>query len=176
MSEAAPSAPALVLPWRLIEKCLHEIDATFPCESGGVLMGCQQEASEIWVDEVIGPGPEARHERYSFEPDLSWQRARIAEHYAATGGRSTYLGDWHSHPTARHGRLSNTDRKALKTIIRAPEARCRTPLMIIFWGVPEDWSISGWQASLRPTRALGARLEVVALDLHRLAGTRSLRN
>jgi len=156
----------VMLHWRLVERCLREIDATFPRESGGVLMGRQRGQREICIDEIVGPGPNARHERYSFEPDLEWQRARIAERYARTGGKSTYLGDWHSHPEAGHGGLSNTDRTALKTIIRAPEAQCPKPLMMIFWGAPDAWSLSAWQARLRQRRVFGARLEVLPLEVH----------
>lgn len=159
----------VMLPWRLVDRCLQEIDATFPQESGGVLMGQQQGQGEIWIDEIVGPGPKARHERYSFEPDLEWQRARIAEHYATTEGRSTYLGDWHSHPEASHGGLSNTDLKALKTIIRAPKAQCPRPLMMIFWGAPDAWSLSAWQARSRQRRAFGVRLEVLPLEVHKIA-------
>lgn len=153
-----------MLPWRLIERCLEEIDATFPHESGGVLMGQQRRPGEICIDEIVGPGPNARHQRYSFEPDVEWQRARIAERFAKSSGMSTYLGDWHSHPGASHGGLSNADRKALKTIIRAPKAQCPQPLMVIFWGAPDAWSCSAWQATLR-RRALRARLEILPLEL-----------
>lgn len=154
-----------MLPWRLVERCLEEINATFPQESGGVLMGQQQGPSEIWIDGIVGPGPRARHQRYSFEPDLEWQRSRIAERYARTEGKSTYLGDWHSHPGATDGGLSNTDRSALKTIIRAPKAQCPKPLMIICWGVPGEWSFSAWQASLRKRRVLGSGLKVLPLTM-----------
>lgn len=169
MSKDTEHTPIVMLPWRLVEGCLQEIDATFPQESGGVLMGQQRPQGEICVDEVVGPGPNARHQRYSFEPDLDWQRARIAERYARTGGKSTYLGDWHSHPGASHGGLSNTDRKALKTIIRAPEAQCPRPLMIIFWGAPDAWFLSAWQARLNQRRVFGARLEVLPLKVHKIS-------
>lgn len=159
----------IMLPWRLVERCLREIDATFPQESGGVLMGQQQGQSAIYIDEIVGPGPNARHRRYSFEPDLEWQRARIAERYTRTEGKSTYLGDWHSHPEAGHGGLSDTDHRALKTIIRAPEAQCPKPLMVIFWGAPDAWSLSAWQARLRQRRFFGASLEVLPLKVHTIS-------
>lgn len=101
-------------------------------------MGRRTGINEIVVDQVIGPGPNARHERYRFEPDIHWQHAQIADHYYATGGTSTYLGGWHSHPEATHGRLSSIDRKALRTIISEPEAQCPKPLMVIFLGKPRS--------------------------------------
>lgn len=157
----------LFLPRALSEMCIGEVSATFPKESGGALMGRRTGANEIVVvDQVIGPGPNARHERYRFEPDIHWQHAQIADHYYATGGTSTYLGDWHSHPEATHGRLSSIDRKALRTIITEPEAQCPEPLMVIFWGRPEAWTVAAWQGRLRPKSFLWSSLEVVSLEVY----------
>jgi hypothetical protein len=61
--------------------------------------------------------------------------------------------------------LSNTDRRALKTIIRAPKAQCPQPLMMILWGTPGDWSFSAWQAVLQRKRPVGYRLAVSSLAM-----------
>lgn len=156
----------LVLSQHLVQRCIAEVDAKFPLESGGVLMGRRRHASEIVVDQVIGPGPSSRHERYRFEPNLEWQHARIAESYDASNGASTYLGDWHSHPGATHGRLSSLDRGALRAIISAPEAQCPEPLMVIFWGKPGDWTMAAWQAQLRRWPILWSALDVIPLNVH----------
>ena len=145
--------------------CIGEVCATFPKESGGALMGHRTDVNEIVVDQVIGPGPNARHERYRFEPDINWQHAKIADRYYATGGTSTYLGGWHSHPEATHGRLISIDRKALRIIISEPEAQCSEPLMVIFWGRPDAWAVAAWQGRLRHKSFLWGSLEVVSLDV-----------
>ena len=138
----------LVLPSSLIDACRIEATRTFPFESGGVLMG-ERLGSDRWlIDYVIGPGPDARHERYRFTPDPAWQHERIAERYQTTSGRSTYLGDWHSHPSARHGRLSHIDKGAARTILRSPESRCDRVLMAIVWGRPDDWRMDAWTCEL----------------------------
>lgn len=140
--------PRLALPHSLIEACRVEASRTFPTESGGVLMG-ERLGPDSWrIDHVIGPGPGARHDRYRFAPDPTWQHERIAERFQATEGRSTYLGDWHSHPEARHGRLSYIDRGAARTILRSPDSQCDRLLMAIVWGRPDDWDMDVWACEL----------------------------
>lgn len=166
MSLRSPHEPATIdLAKGLIDICVVEIDRTFPLESGGVLMGRWASQSHAIVERVIGPGPKARHERYRFMPDLEWQHAKIAEHYRASSGLSTYLGDWHSHPGAMHGELSAVDKRAIRAIIETPEAQCAAPLMAIFWGVQGMWELAVWRGILRPRRLFGPRIDVTELTL-----------
>jgi integrative and conjugative element protein (TIGR02256 family) len=102
----------------------------------------------VVITAMIGPGPNASHGRFHFEPDQSWQLDAIAEHYEASARRETYLGDWHSHPNATSGEVSAVDRRVLKAIITAPEARCREPLMALFYGDPSRWRVDIWRARL----------------------------
>ncbi len=85
----------------------------------------------VVVEEAIGPGPAAEHERRSFLPDADWQRAEVARLYHASGRMCTYLGDWHTHPEGGRLRPSSLDRRAARTIARAPSARAPLPLMLI---------------------------------------------
>lgn len=137
---------AVTFPAELLAQSTREVDATFPLESGGVLMGNWQSPTDVIVQAVIGPGPAAEHERFSFRPDLSWQHKQIASYYLRSEGAVTYLGDWHSHPHAKHGRLSYRDEQALHSIMSTPEAQCPEPLMAILWGAPDTWNLSVWQA------------------------------
>jgi len=145
----------------LCHVCEHEVTRMFPLESGGVLMGRRMGKDQWHVDHVIGPGPAARHERYRFSPDLDYQLEEIARRFTDTHGQSTYLGDWHSHPKARHGRLSYLDRRALGKIMDAPEAQCFAPLMMVLWGEPAAWTPTIWRA-LEGSRGLFARPPKVA--------------
>lgn len=129
--------------------CEIEIDRTFPDESGGVLMGHWLSTDHVMIDHVLGPGPAACHERFSFRPDLAWQHERIADIYERTFTQSTYLGDWHSHPNALSGRLSSKDKGVLAQIMGTPEAMCLEPLMGIFWGRPRAWELTVWRAGPR---------------------------
>lgn len=132
------------IPSSILRACRVEANAKFPLETGGVFMGYWHSKKELIITAMIGPGPAATHECHTFEPDQAWQTERIADHYHASGRRETYLGDWHTHPGARHGILSRTDRSVLRRIIDTPEARCPSPLMAIWAGDPEV----GWQQYL----------------------------
>lgn len=154
----------------LLGQCEREITRTFPLESGGVLMGSRVYPDSWTIDHVVGPGPAARHSRYRFTPDLAWQHAQIAERFHATGGASTYLGDWHSHPGARHGRPSHVDERALRTIIESDAARCPDPLMMILWGGPNAWQCALWRARLEASWWGGERVRVI--ECARMSGRR----
>jgi len=157
---AGELGPNVAISSDLIAACATEVRRTFPLESGGVLMG-RLVGQQAWVvDHIVGPGPKATHAHCRFLPDLPWQHDRIAERFLATDGISTYLGDWHSHPGARHGRLSYTDCKALRCIINAPEASCSSPLMMILWSGDPEWQLSIWNANLARRRFFGIRLSI----------------
>lgn len=156
----------IALPCNLLDKCLDEASRTFPLESGGILMG-QWLRPDLWqVDYVIGPGPQAHHERFRFSPDPDWQHDRIAERFRATGGRSTYLGDWHSHPNARHGRLSYTDKLAAQTILRSPQSQCERLLMMLVWGYPSSWKTSAWACETSAWKLWRSGVDVLAAEIH----------
>ena len=123
-------------------------------------MGWWADITTAVIAAVIGPGPDARHERHNFEPDQDWQLDQIAQHYEASGRRETYLGDWHSHPNASVDTLSWTDRRVLRRIINTPSARCPAPLMTVFWGQPDDWQAAVWHARLLRRTLLWDRLIV----------------
>jgi len=148
----------------LLARCATEVSATFPLESGGVLMGRRTDACVV-IDHVIGPGPAAKRGRYRFASDTTWQHERIAERFYATSGESTYLGDWHSHPQATHGDLSSADVAALRLLMDSAAAQCPDPLMLILWGGPRRWNRSLWRAE--PTNRWWTkwRTKVTACDL-----------
>jgi integrative and conjugative element protein (TIGR02256 family) len=137
----------------------------FPCESGGVLIGTWLSTAEVIITSVIGPGPKARHGRWSYEPDVEFERNQIAAYYEASGYRATYVGDWHSHPNARGGSLSGEDRKTLHAIATSSRARCPAPLMTILWGGPEAWSLTMWQGQMGQRRWFRAPIRLGAVNV-----------
>lgn len=120
-----------------------------PLETGGVLMGYRV-ADEVVVQAVIGPGPLATHSPDHFKPDYEFQQAEIERIYAETGGRQTYLGDWHTHPGQAQVRLSGADKTTLRRIASCSEARAARPLMLILGGGPDTWAAFGWMGDLQP--------------------------
>lgn len=119
-----------------------EANRCFPLETGGVLLGYTRDHEAV-VTSWIGPGETATHRRWDFIPHHEYQEKAVAEAYEQSRGTSTYLGDWHTHPCGGPA-LSHLDRKTLRSISRAPEARLRQPLMVILFG-ESPWRIAAWQ-------------------------------
>lgn len=120
-----------------------------PHETGGILMGYRDTSNphRLVITDVVGPGPKAVHTPHSFEPDWEWQQQRVAEIYRASDGQTTYLGDWHTHPTGTPF-PSRLDRKAAQTIATAPDACLPNPTFLIVAlsnrdAVPAAWH---WKA------------------------------
>lgn len=157
--------PVIWLSAALQEQCAREGDSKFPNETGGVFMGYWHDPGCAVVTAVIGPGPDAVHERYSFEPDHRWQLAEIAGHYDRSGRHETYIGDWHTHPGAISGTLSRTDRQVVRRIINTPAARAPTPLIAVFFGEESAWDVVVWRGSLSPRPLLWAQLRVDPMAL-----------
>jgi integrative and conjugative element protein (TIGR02256 family) len=113
----------------------------FPHETGGVLLGYASDDAVV-VQQLVGPGPLATHSRMSFSPDHEYHEHRVAEEYRRSHGVTTYLGDWHSHPSGAQ-RLSKRDKRTLKRIATFQAARIPNPVMLITAGPP--WSIDVWR-------------------------------
>jgi integrative and conjugative element protein (TIGR02256 family) len=115
-------------------------------ETGGVLVGYSDSFSlNLVIEHVVGPGPGAVHSPFSFTPDHPYQEREVARLYQESGRISTYLGDWHSHPSGGLY-LSPTDRKTLARIALSKEARIYRPIMAIIGGT--DWELAIWQGSV----------------------------
>jgi|LNAP01.1.fsa_nt_gb integrative and conjugative element protein (TIGR02256 family) len=123
---------------RGIQQHLEELARDWePLEVGGVLAGYWNDRAAI-VTAFVGPGEDAQHQRYTFVPDDEYHAAEIAGLYRASDGATIYLGDWHTHPSGP-ARLSPLDKRTLRHIANAPEARCPNPLMVLLAGSGERW-------------------------------------
>ena len=122
----------------------READRFAPKETGGVLMGAWIGSDRVRITGQIGPGPKARHERTSFVPDYDFQEYAIAEHFRGTGGRETYLGDWHTHPGGA-SYLSERDCATLSRIANHDEARAPHPIMLLL-SEGNPWRVAVWRA------------------------------
>jgi integrative and conjugative element protein (TIGR02256 family) len=98
-------------------------------ETGGLLIGYRA-GDELVVIDATGPGPNARHRRFSFNPDGCWQRKQLAKIYRDTEGVLTYLGDWHTHPGGPP-LPSAQDKATAAAVAAAPLARTANPLTLI---------------------------------------------
>lgn len=107
--------------------------------------------SELVITHAIGPGPSAAHYKKSFVPDSGYQEAEIARIYTESNRFSTYLGDWHTHPSGS-SYLSYRDKRTLKEIASFRDARCPIPVMAVLGGGEDDWVMRVWK--YKPRRGL----------------------
>jgi integrative and conjugative element protein (TIGR02256 family) len=142
----------------VVKALFREAARAFPSETGGVLMGYQVEIETV-VSDVIGPGPNAQHSRTAYMPDHEYQELEVARVYQESGRRTTYVGDWHTHPNGRLY-LSRTDSTTLKSISAHSPARVRRPVMAIVAGKTGDWRIGAWQWMPRQISALSRAIAV----------------
>jgi len=99
-------------------------------ETGGIIMGYYTVKDEIVVTHCSGPGPNAKQKKHSIVFDSVHSQDYVNKVYSATGGNSTYIGDWHSH-TAPILSPSLTDKRELTNITKRKTSRLPFPLMII---------------------------------------------
>jgi integrative and conjugative element protein (TIGR02256 family) len=126
---------------KIILTLLEQFSLHFPKETGGVIMGYQNE-SDYFITQLIGPGPKAIHDLRSFNPDGEFHEKEIASIYNESKGRVTYLGDWHTHPT-EGAYLSELDKSTLRKIANYLPARLAKPLMLILGSHP--FEIKCWR-------------------------------
>lgn len=126
--------PTLWLNDAALDNMIAEADRSGPDETGGMLLGWENvERNEIVVTTIVGPGPNAVHSPTAFQPDAEWQQEYLDAHYERSGGRITYLGDWHVHPRGGFG-MSRRDRRTMAKTARHSDARCPHPLMgLVAW-------------------------------------------
>lgn len=153
------TAGTLALTHAGLSDLLTEAWARWPNETGGVLLGRPSDRADhgAVVLHVVGPGPNARHDRYGFEPDAEWQAAQVADLWAADPTLE-YLGDWHTHPGGTT-RFSELDQAAARTIASAPMARQPRPLMLVA-ALQKDVSIRVAAAVLLDGRLRPLRTEL----------------
>jgi integrative and conjugative element protein (TIGR02256 family) len=134
------------VPEHLLAVLQQEADRCYPLETGGLLVGYRV-GKEWVVQDVVGPGPAARHRRKSFDPDHVWHAAELRARFQRSGGRQLFIGDWHTHPDGCLA-LSRRDLRALRRIIRSAGAQTPEPLSALLAGDPAEWNFAVWRAQL----------------------------
>lgn len=120
---------------------ISEIEDYAPLETGGAFFGYIAENKDIVITDLIHAGPKAKRSRYSFLPDQEFQINEMAHLFEQSHCKTTYLGDWHSHPTTSPA-LSWKDERTLLKIALSDEAQCKKPLMMVIGSLPEKWNIN----------------------------------
>lgn len=118
--------------------------ASFPLETGGMLLGYLADNGEVVVKKLIGPGPTAKHGFHHFEPDSSYQQGLLEKYFRESEGQITYLGDWHTHPLGSPV-LSVRDKQTLAEIAQSASSKIKHPLMGVLAGSETDWQLAAFQ-------------------------------
>lgn len=83
-------------------------------EVGGILMGqVTEDLQTVLVTGLTTPGPYDRATRTTFHRNGAWAQRLAESEFAASGGRTIYLGEWHTHP-ANCARPSSKDRSMIR--------------------------------------------------------------
>ena len=110
-------------------------------------MGFVDREGKLHVTDRIDAGPLAKRTRRSLKVDEAWQWAEMEKLYASSGGRISYLGDWHTHPRQKRGYLSGDDINALNTIFAEMEPSPSKVISAILFGGRRAWKYNFWVAS-----------------------------
>ena len=106
-------------------------DAT---ESFGVLLGTTSvDRRNIWIERVTTPMAQDRRTRFSFSLRDPGHQRTVCGMFACSGGRSIYLGTWHTHPESVP-KPSRIDRSDWVACLRANRRR---PLAFVLVGTDE---------------------------------------
>lgn len=127
------------------KKIIAAIKEFLPYETGGILLGYTDVRGNLVVTEVVGPGPDAVHQEDYFLPDGTFQQNEINRVFESSEGKTTYLGDWHSHPFKKPY-LSSIDLVTLKKIARHKTSGTKEPVFLIIGTDPLEAKC--WQLSL----------------------------
>ncbi|UIK04765.1 ThiF family adenylyltransferase [Neorhizobium galegae] len=132
-------AMAVILAWtRRSERTQN--DRT---ETGGVLFGQVDEFLKVvWVDEVSGPPPDSHASPEAFVCGIEGVAALHQEKLTRSTGSVTFVGMWHTHPTALPT-PSRTDLGAMQQLLGDKKAfQGRSFLMLIVGGTSKRPIIS----------------------------------
>ena len=99
-------------------------------ETGGVLAGYKDEKGNLYVTHASGPGPNGTRSAVEFSKDIPFTQQFLDSLYAGSGGKTHYIGEWHSHPNSNN-KPSSTDIKSLTEISYQKDYLTDMPVMII---------------------------------------------
>lgn len=132
----------------VLDRIKLEAAVKSPLETGGVLAGfISVDDNDVVITEMIGPGPKAKHRKWSFTPDYTYHREEIGKIFDKSDGLITYLGDWHTHPNAL-ACMSCRDRIALRNIAEFPFNYVDRPIMLVLGGndaTGDEWVPRAWR-------------------------------
>lgn len=153
----------------VFDRIQHEADSKAPLETGGLLIGyCSADDDHVVVTDMVGPGPAAKHRKGTYRPDYSYHRREMNRIFVESRGMLTYVGDWHSHPSAS-SYLSFLDKRALRNIASFPDNYINRPIMMVLGGTDTghftEWTLGIWRISPQVHKFPWSRWEYVPIEI-----------
>ncbi|WP_031553078.1 ThiF family adenylyltransferase [Parvularcula oceani] len=98
-------------------------------ETGGLLFGAIDEvANTVWIDQAFGPPPDSDQSPSGFVCGTEGVHELAAKVVDDSGGRTSFVGMWHSHPVSA-GSPSETDMAAMIKTLALADAAPRFSVM-----------------------------------------------
>lgn len=127
----------------------------FPeAETGGILIGCNPNASTLRITRASPPGPRAVHRRLAFSRDTRFLQSYLDGIHERTAGVEDYVGEWHVH-LARDAPPSYIDRRSLFRIARRSNYATDFPVLIIVENVANGQRLRVYGFAVKPKRRWG---------------------
>ncbi|WP_234337104.1 Mov34/MPN/PAD-1 family protein [Streptomyces xylophagus] len=110
-------------------------------ETGGILLG-RHDRDTVVVRHAGTPGPAAVRTPTSFLRDLAHAQALADQAFADDG--STWVGEWHTHPTSATTTPSPRDASTYRRLLRDPELAFHTLIAVILAPHRDSWAVQAW--------------------------------
>lgn len=127
------------IPTSVLTKMHECCVASFPYETGGILIGSYSEdCSWANITQICGASKNSIRRRRSF--------VRLGQDYLPIlsnlwDKNQYYLGEWHFHPRSS-AEPSVTDINTMMKLSHNRELHCPEPLLIVVGGEPQKWDLS----------------------------------
>jgi integrative and conjugative element protein (TIGR02256 family) len=143
LMQTVPTIRTVWLSGAVVRALTHLAIEHHPYEVGGLVAGYLNDEAAV-VTDMVGPGPLAKHRHNTFLPDHAYQTEQMHGLFRASGGRTVYLGDWHTHPEGPSA-LSPLDKRTMRVIADSSEADCANPLMILLSSDGAVWELRAFR-------------------------------
>lgn len=121
-------------------------------ETGGILLGHQEDATTLRVSRASPPGPRALHSRFAFSRDTRFLQRYLDEIHDRSEGSEDYIGEWHVHH-ALDAPPSRTDRRSLWRIARRQNYATDNPILLIVEQTSTQRRYRAYGFVVKPKRA-----------------------
>lgn len=121
-------------------------------ETGGLVFGELNEAAGVlWVTDVDGPpsDSDAAEDHFTCGIDGTEYAAKHRRHRFR--GSVDWIGSWHTHPTSSP-HPSSVDMNAVAQLLAGPQSTCRTCLILILSGSPDEPVLGAYAFRTRRAR------------------------